>query len=87
MEKEVNKVQTRINTLYDKLAPTFPETFGDTYYPDATTITTSTYRSWTYEWREKDLKQKCDKFYQILRELMREEEFINPAQVPDSYIH
>ena len=66
LEKEVNNVQTRINTLYNKLNPTFPETFDIAYYPDALTTTTSTYRPWAYEWREKYLKQKLNKFIKPL---------------------
>ena len=88
LEKEVDYLQTRINILYDKLNPTFPETFDDAYYPDAPTTTTSTYRPWTHEWKEKYLKQKRDKLYIILRELLRDLEFVNSASdVPDFYIH
>ena len=88
LEKQVNNYQTRIDTLYDKLNPTFPETFDDAYYPDAPTTTTSTYRPWTNEWRETYLKKKRDKLYQVLQDLMRDEEFINAASdVPDYYIH
>ena len=88
MEKEVDYLQTRINTLYDKLNPTFPETFDDAYYPDAPTTTTSTYRPWTYEWKEKYLKQKREKLYIILRELLRDLAFVEAASdLPDYYVH
>ena len=88
LEKDVADIQTRINTLYDKLNPTFPETFDDAYHPDSPTTTTSTYRPYTGGWKETYLKRKQDKLYQLWRELLRDQEFINSASdVPDFYIH
>ena len=41
---------------------------------------------WTYEWKEKYLKQKREKLYIILRELLRDLAFVETASdLPDYY--